>query len=654
MDAYGYNALSGFLGSSNIKSNRQNELAYLDRILRMQQQQQLLDQKNTQETQQFIDNAYATALELTTGENAREKDILDFQQLSSNLLEPINEKIRLAGSLQNAKRLGIDQDIRAYQFKLLNNDKVFQIKKNTAAYAKYLETRTGDPKLSGLFPLSDLQSIHDWHSGKTDEIKWRGILDSPINTDFIEGMPQDQQVTEVDYVLNNLQGLAADYAYYASGGDKQREAQIYSEELATKGANIIASGYLKRRLGVSEFENIPTQYGQAEIKTSLGEELQKGQVELFPSTGLSFNELDQYGGFSGYVNSNKNVAAELSIRLGADDDLSNLDTKRNIRIDASHELFANDKQTLNRIVDAYFGSEGYYFTRGGGIKIRVNDSMLNKSYNYQGASLEGDLDYVDRTADDMEINGLFLGSKATYTDQATGELRTRLLVIDPRQKGDKTYLQKVLKNVNTNEPVSFRPAYLLQLREPDPLRDDIYYHEINIGSDAFMANIRDENYDKNLSYAKNTRASVQADVNDRNRRAEIDRNTYSALNRTYALEDGPGLQTLYSNHASLLKGMMAVQNIDKRMEPYIIAEVYDLAQEMMGEQKQANQPANFSTNVNLILSNFGNLQKDLPELYQAIMTGNPKNILQYYEATNPGIVEQKEKRYKLWGKYYRF
>ena len=654
MDAYGYNALSGFLGSSNIKSNRQNELAYLDRILRMQQQQQLLDQKNSQETQEFIDNAYSTALKLTTGENARKKDILDFQQMSSNLLEPINEKIRRAGSLQNAKRLGIDQDLRAYAFKLQNNDKVFQMKKNTAAYAKYLETRAGDSEVSGLFPLSDLQSIHDWHSGKTDEIKWRGILDSPINIDFIERMSQDQQVTEVDYVLNNLQGLAADYAYYASGGDKQRESQIYSEELATKGANIIASGYLKKRLGVSDFENIPTQFGEAEIKTSLGEELQKGQVELFPSTGLSFNELDQYGGFSGYVNSNKNVAAELSIRLGADDDLSNLDTKRNIRIDASHELFANDKQTLNRIVDAYFGSEGYYFTRGGGIKIKVNDSMLNKSYNYQGASLEGDLDYVDRTAEDMEINGLFLGSKVTYTDKLTGELRTRLLVIDPRQKGDKTYLQKVLKDVNTNEPVSFRPAYLLQLREPDLFRDDIYYHEINIGSDAFMANIRDENYDKNLSYAKNTRASVQADRNDRDRRAEIDRNTYQALNRIYALEDGPGLQTLYSSHASLLKGMMAVQNIDKRMEPYIIAEVYDLAQEMMGEQKQANQPANFSTNVNLILSNFGNLQKDLPELYQAIMTGNPKNILQYYEATNPGIVGQKEKRYKLWGKYYRF
>ena len=34
MDAFGYNALSGFLGSSNIKSNKQRQLRYLDSLLK--------------------------------------------------------------------------------------------------------------------------------------------------------------------------------------------------------------------------------------------------------------------------------------------------------------------------------------------------------------------------------------------------------------------------------------------------------------------------------------------------------------------------------------------------------------------------------------------------------------------------------------------
>ena len=34
MDVYGYNALSGFLGSGNIKSNKQQQLRYLDSILK--------------------------------------------------------------------------------------------------------------------------------------------------------------------------------------------------------------------------------------------------------------------------------------------------------------------------------------------------------------------------------------------------------------------------------------------------------------------------------------------------------------------------------------------------------------------------------------------------------------------------------------------
>ena len=161
MDAFGYNALSGFLGSSNRKSNKQQQLRYLDSILQSQQRQQLIEQKNAQDSQRIVNESYELALKSITGEHARPKDILDFTQLSQSLLEPINEKIRQAGSYEKAKRLCIDQDLQAYAYKLNNNDKVYQMKLNASNYAKYFEAAS-DPSKANLFPISDQESINNY------------------------------------------------------------------------------------------------------------------------------------------------------------------------------------------------------------------------------------------------------------------------------------------------------------------------------------------------------------------------------------------------------------------------------------------------------------------------------------------------------------
>ena len=114
MDAFGYNALSGFFGSSNMKSARQEQIAYLERIYNLQQQQTLNEQKAAEASQKYIDDSYSAAVELTTGKNARRKDLIDVQQMSADLLAPINEKIRQAGGYTNALRLGINQDLKNY------------------------------------------------------------------------------------------------------------------------------------------------------------------------------------------------------------------------------------------------------------------------------------------------------------------------------------------------------------------------------------------------------------------------------------------------------------------------------------------------------------------------------------------------------------
>ena len=75
MDAYGYNALSGFFGSSSRKQKRKDDIAYLTQIYNLQQQQQQAEQQNQLNSQKIIDDAFSIAQQLTTGENARQKDL---------------------------------------------------------------------------------------------------------------------------------------------------------------------------------------------------------------------------------------------------------------------------------------------------------------------------------------------------------------------------------------------------------------------------------------------------------------------------------------------------------------------------------------------------------------------------------------------------
>ena len=71
MDAFGYNALSGFFGSAGIKDVRMQELQYLEKIYNLRKMKQQEEEQRAQESQQLIDTAYSTAVELTTGKNTR-------------------------------------------------------------------------------------------------------------------------------------------------------------------------------------------------------------------------------------------------------------------------------------------------------------------------------------------------------------------------------------------------------------------------------------------------------------------------------------------------------------------------------------------------------------------------------------------------------
>ena len=653
MDAFGYNALSGFLGSSNIKSNKQEQLRYLDSILKSQQRQQLLEQRDAENSQKIIDTSYQAAYQSITGDHARPKDILEFEQLSQSLLEPINEKIRRAGGYQKAKRLGIDADLRAYAFKLNNNEKVMQMKQNTANYAKYFEA-ISDPKTANLFPLSDLKSIDAWHRGETDVIQYRGHLDAPIDLSFIDETPQDKRIEEIDYVLANKETLAADYAYYVAttmGLDKANERLLH-ERAINNPEEIVTSGYLKQRLGIDIGDSLPVKFGTKDIVTSLPEEMIRGQ-QLTMGNGVRAADLQEYGGVGSYIK-DKGLGVFFETTFGASDALANLESKESIVADVAYELFATDDRTKFRVLDAYLGDK-LYTTRGGKLKINIDEAFLEESYNYKGASMKGDVGFMDRTADDMEINGVFLGMKAVYTDSATGELKSKLLVkgvrdLDPTDRA--TYINKVLEGVAEKETVKFMPAYIMQLNEPDILADDIYYHELNLGKDYFVSALRDENYDEKLSFNKNARANILAEKESNRKRADLDVRVLNNLNNIYATDDGIGVQTLFAQHAPTAIATFAMNDIHNRMTPYIMADIFDMAQQVTLVQKSRNQNANFSTNVNNILRNFSSIAKDDPSLFKAYQSGDPSALLDYYRENKKDLYKQKETRFKLWGKYF--
>ena len=140
MDAFGYNAMSGFFGSSNRKERRRQEMQYIQSILQMQQQEQQVETQNRLAMQEIIDKSYETANTLLTGQHARDKDRERIKNMSNDYLKPINDMLRQYGSYERAKQFGIDRLIAEYQYKLNNNDFVYQVSQNKENLAKILQS----------------------------------------------------------------------------------------------------------------------------------------------------------------------------------------------------------------------------------------------------------------------------------------------------------------------------------------------------------------------------------------------------------------------------------------------------------------------------------------------------------------------------------
>ncbi len=654
MDAYGYNALSGFFGSTNMKSQRNAEIMYLEKIYNLQRQQQAIEQKEQEDSQQLIDLSYQTAVELTTGKNTRRKDLLDLQEMSSDLLTPINEKIRKAGGYQKAKRLGIDEDLRNYQYQLLNNDKIYQMKQNQIAIAAIIQA-DADGK-GHLVNERTRNSFNNWQKEVTDKVEWRGSLDGEIDLTFIDEYDRETPINTDDYIYNNKHILAADWAYFVAGDDTDKQNEAYN--YAINNPSIInADGWVDRKLGKTKDFDRSIKFGLKDVETTLSQQLMKGQEQIIPD--LRAAEIIENGGYAKYVSDN-GLLAFYETNFSIDEKSSNIETKDSRVADVAGQLFVNDKEMEFRVIDAALRNDSspgipddYYIDRKGNYVLRMNENMMSTMFDYKGESMAEEGGYLDRTADDMRINGIYLGAKAVYKDLYTGEIKQMLLTkgvkdLDPTDRAK--FINEQLKSKADLESVTYKPAYIMQLVEEEFI-DDVYYKEINLGDNKVLTNLKDEQADKDLSTAKNERARINAETETRKRKAEVQAQVAGTLDSIYATGD-QGVQVLFNAYQAPAAYTFAANKIPSSMNPFVMADIFDMSQRLGRGQGQNAQ--DFSGNVSNVLNNFSRLADTSPNLYRIYQSGNTKALMEYYKETlSKKEFEEKKSRFRLWAKYFK-
>lgn len=654
MDAYGYNALSGFFGSTNMKSQRNAEIMYLEKIYNLQRQQQAIEQKEQEDSQKLIDLSYQTAVELTTGKNTRRKDLLDLQEMSSDLLTPINEKIRKAGGYQKAKRLGIDEDLRNYQYQLLNNDKIYQMKQNQIAIAAIIQA-DADGK-GHLVNERTRNSFNDWRNEVTDKVEWRGSLDGEIDLSFINEYDRETPINTDDYIYNNKHILAADWAYFIAGDDTDKQNEAYNYAINNPGI-MNADGWVDRKLGKTKGFDRNIKFGLKDVETTLSQQLMKGQEQIIPD--LRAAEIIENGGYAKYVSDN-GLLAFYETNFSIDEKSSNIETKNSRVADVAGQLFVNDKEMEFRVIDAALRNDSspgipddYYIDRKGNYVLRMNENMMSTMFDYKGESMAEEGGYLDRTADDMRINGIYLGAKAVYKDLYTGEVKEMLLTkgvkdLDPTDRAK--FINEQLKGKAELESVTYKPAYIMQLVEEEFI-DDVYYKEINLGNNKVLTNLKDEQADKDLSTAKNERARINAETETRKRKAEVQAQVAGTLDSIYATGD-QGVQVLFNAYQAPAAYTFAANKIPSSMNPFVMADIFDMSQRLGKSQGQNAQ--DFSGNVSNVLNNFSRLADTSPNLYRIYQSGNTKALMDYYKETlSKKEFEEKKSRFRLWAKYFK-
>ena len=650
MDAYGYNALSGFFGSSSRKEQKQEEIAYLEKQLTLQNNIQKQEAAANQASQKLIDKSFKYAFDLTTGTNARKRDKDLVRQMSEDLLAPINEKIRQAGGYMKAKRLGIDQDLRDYQFSLKNNDKVFAMKQTQEAIAKIYQFAgdQGTRESGQTVPLGVYDNFIKWQNEEIDSFTWDGIGDTQLDFKFAEEVSLEKEITETDILHANpmiFNDYERDLIYQGYNPEEASELTAF----ARKNPGVLVSGdgtspsYLSRRLGRTN-QTIP-QYGTNKVETSLGIELESVYT-MFPSEGASGAEIVSAGGWSNYVE-NIDAADRIASTIGFDQRNPGLKQKDGFKL-ASAGAIGVDGQIDFKIFQAEFG--GKLYEDDGDLYIQGERGQTEGWYNAKGGLIE-DPNWMDNTNDDMRINGLYLGAKVSYYNPGTQKNESFLLTEGVKDLNPFELAKEINEKIGlelTEKDYSVTPAYVTQFTEPDNFNNDIYYKEIIISDAEFAELDGDKDLNEAMSKGRNQRAILKNQTKQSERKAEIAKSVEIELNNIYASGTDNGFKSIDNAYTKPFKSTLASNGIPSNMLPYVMADAFEAT---MIEARTTNN-SNVGSILQKVLQNFSTLAASEPEYYSLLQNGNVAAFSKYMESKKGKDYASLKRKYKLWSKYY--
>jgi len=632
MDAYGYNALAGFFGSSSRKERRNEELQYMQAISKMQDQQQAQEDAQRQSFQQSIDQSYSIANDLLTGQHARQQDKEKIRQMSDDYLTPINDMLRQYGSYEKAKQFGIDRLISEYQYKLNNNDFVYQVSQNKENLAKIIQAQNSNK--GHLISMRDKDNYAKFMNGETDAITYRGQLDGEIDTEFLNEMTVEEKVGLEHYLLANQATLLADFEYHIGDNPNKDEIMKSVQQDVT-----LMMPYLEQRLAGTQIAD----YGEKEIKTTLGTELVKGLDMAPKATGA---QLRQYS--YGDIFKASGADQYYDMLVGYDENSRPI-VKNSIVAQTSGEIFTNPDMQ-EKVLRQVFGDR-IQFDEGDFIIENFGDGA--GLFNFQGSMItEDELGplSMEKNLDDMLIKGIFVGQKAIGKDKFGRTIEVLMTEgeadLDPTNRAS-----TINEKLATLDDVQFQPAYIIQMEEDDMFQDDVYYKELSMDYVNIAGLDKDEKINETLSSTRTNIANFAKDKIKREKQKKLKDKAQNQLSTIYAEGNEGGVDLIAQTYSTPIAISMLNAGIDNKMLPIVITELLENAGKAAINQKTANT----HEMMKVAIGNLSNLKKENPELHEILASGNLELYYRYKEkVSTKEDINNIKSRARLWTKYFNY
>lgn len=632
MDAYGYNALAGFFGSSSRKERRNEELQYMQAISQMQDKQQAQEDAQRQAFQQSIDQSYSIANNLLTGQHARQQDKEKIRQMSDDYLTPINDMLRQYGSYEKAKQFGIDRLISEYQYKLNNNDFVYQVSQNKENLAKIIQAQNSNK--GHLISMRDKDNYAKFMNGETDAITYRGQLDGEIDTEFLDQMTVEEKVGLEHYLLANQATLLADFEYHIGNNPNKDEIMksVYQDPT-------LMMPYLEERLAGKQVAD----YGNKEIKTTLGTELVKGLDMAPKATGA---QLRQYS--YGDIFKASGADQYYDMLVGYDENSRPI-VKNSIVAQTSGEIFTNPDMQ-EKVLRQVFGDR-IQFDEGDFIIENFGDGA--GLFNFQGSMItEDELGplSMEKNLDDMLIKGVFVGQKAIGKDKFGRTIE--ILMTEGEADLDPTNRASTInEKLAELDDVQFQPAYIIQMEEDDMFQDDVYYKELNMDYVNIAGLDKDEKINETLSSTRTNIANFAKDKIKREKQKKLKSKAQNQLSTIYAEGNEGGVDLIAQTYSTPISISMLNAGIDNKMLPIVMTELLENA----GKAAINQETANTHEMMKVAIGNLSNLKKENPELHEILASGNLELYYRYKEkVSTKEDVNNIKSRARLWTKYFNY